>query len=261
MKLCDVIVKIEAKLPLSWAEEWDNPGLNVGDPSSDVSRIAMALDVTEDSVAQAVSGGCQLLVTHHPIIFRAMKSIVLNETAPKAIALAIQKGVALYAAHTNWDSSSEGVNFCLAKTIELSEIEPMLPPAAFSGAWGMGAVGSLNKPISIFEFMKILKERWRLSGFSGYRSGSDMITKVAIGGGSCGEIWPAALGKKADVFITADMPYHYRQEALNMGLNIIVTDHGEMERVSLPSLKNIIEIATGINVDLLDEVKANQILL
>lgn len=255
MKLSDVVNRIERRVPLSWAEEWDNPGLCVGDPSSDISRAALALDVTEDTVGQAAALGCRLLVTHHPIIFKGLKSIVLDRPAPKAIALALQSGVALYAAHTNWDSSPEGVNFRLAEALGLDALEPLVTPARANGAWGLGAVGSFMMPVSMKDCLKLLKERWRLSWCAGFGDGRRMVMKVALGGGSCGEMWTDALAKGADVFITADMPYHHMQDALNMGLNIISAEHGEMERASLPALKAIIEQETKLPVELLREAQ------
>ncbi|MCE5201936.1 MAG: Nif3-like dinuclear metal center hexameric protein [Synergistaceae bacterium] len=261
MMLCDVVSKIEKRIPVSWAEEWDNPGLAVGDPTSSVSCVALALDVTTDSVFQAAANGCQLLVSHHPAIFHAMKSIVLDRPASQAIAAALQNGVALYAAHTNWDSSPEGVNFCLAKKLELEGIVPLAYPALPDGAWGIGAVGSFQQRISMAECLKRIKERWRLSCCLCYGDEFRPITKVAIGGGSCGSMWYEAFESGADVFITADMSYHQRQDALGMGLNIIVTDHGEMEKVSLPALAGLIEEETGLRVEFVRETPTRRILI
>lgn len=246
MRLADLIFKLEKRIPLCWAEEWDNPGLAVGDPDSDVSRVAVALDVTEDTVRQAASAGCGLLVSHHPTIFRAMKRLIFRTPGPRAIAMAIQNQVALYAAHTNWDSSGEGVNFCLAGSLGLDDIEPLVPPSVDNGAWGLGAVGNFRGETSLLDCMKLAKERWRLSSCSGFGDETRPIRRVAVGGGACGDFWQQALDAGTDVFITADIPYHHRNDALSMGLRLIAVDHGEMERVSLPALRSLIAAETGL---------------
>lgn len=253
MKLGDIVKRIEKRISLSWAESWDNPGLAVGDPCADVSRIALALDAAPEVVEAAALAGCGMLVTHHPIIFRPMKSIVFNAPAPRTVALAIQRGVALYSAHTNWDSSPEGVNVSLARALELADAAPLAAPAVKNGAWGMGAVGSFMAPIAIEDCLSLLRERWRLSTCTGYGDAGRLVSRVALGGGACGDMWPLAVEAGADLFITSDVSYHHRNDALNMGLNLIVTDHGETERVSLPALAAMIEEVSGLPVEILDE--------
>lgn len=253
MRLAELISVIEKRIPLAWAEEWDNPGLAVGDPDRCVSRVALALDVTEDTVRKAAESGCELLVSHHPIIFRALKSLVFKTPGPRAIKLAIENGVSLYAAHTNWDSSGEGVNFCLAEALGLGNIEPLVPPKCDNGAWGLGAIGNLRDGTDLRGCMQLAKERWRLSTCVGYGAKPIPIKRVAVGGGSCGEFWTRALDAGAGLFITADIPYHHRSDALAMGLSLIETDHGEMERVSLAALRAVIMAESGLEAVLLAE--------
>ncbi len=90
MKLCDVVSLIEKRMPLTWSEEWDNSGLLVGDPDSDIVKAGIALDVTEETVLKATRSGCQLLVTHHPIIFRPLKNIIPDRPAGKSMVTAIK---------------------------------------------------------------------------------------------------------------------------------------------------------------------------
>lgn len=261
MKLCDVVSLIEKRMPLTWSEEWDNSGLLVGDPDSDIVKVGIALDVTEETVLKATRSGCQLLVTHHPIIFRPLKNIIPDRPAGKSMVTAIKNGLSLYAAHTNWDSSPEGVNFTLAELLGLDEIQPLVPPADWSSSWGMGAVGELMMPMPLDTVMKLIKERWCLSSCTGYGSRSAMIRKIALGSGSCGDMWPKAAEKCASLFVTADMSYHNRQDALNCGLKLLDVDHGEMERASLPRLKSIIEKETGLIVELIPETEREKFIL
>ena len=261
MKLNEVIGLIEKRMPLSWSEEWDNSGLLAGDSHSEIEKIGLTLDVSEDTVSKAAVCGCQLLLSHHPIIFRPLKNIIADTPAGRAIFLAIKSDISLYAAHTNWDSSPEGVNFSLAELLGLDEIGPLVSASAEEGSWGMGSVGDLLMPLSLENVMKLIKERWLLTSCTGYGGTSGMIKKIAIGGGACGDMWPDALTKGASVFITADMSYHNRQDALNCGLKLIDVDHGEMERASLPRLRSIIEKETGLVVEMIPEEKRYRIIL
>lgn len=261
MKLTEVIGLIEKRMPLSWSEEWDNSGLIAGDPCSEIRKVGLALDVSEDTVSKAIASGCELLLSHHPIIFRPIKNIIADTPASKSLMLAIKNNISLYAAHTNWDSSPEGVNFSLAELLGLDDIGPLAQASAEDGSWGMGATGDFLMPLSLGNVMKLIKERWSLSSCIGYGSTSEMIKRIAIGGGACGEMWPDALVKDASVFVTADMSYHNRQDALNCGLKLIDVDHGEMERASLPRLKSIIEKETGLVVEIIPEDKVDRIIL
>jgi len=175
--------------------------------------------------------------------------------------MAIKNGLSLYAAHTNWDSSPEGVNFTLAELLGLDDIEPLTPPAELSSSWGMGAVGELMMPMPFETVMKLIKERWCLSSCTGYGSRNAMIKKIALGGGSCGDMWPKAAEKGASLFVTADMSYHNRQDALNCRLKLIDVDHGAMERASLPRLKSIIEKETGLIAELIPETDREKFIL
>ena len=261
MKLRDVICLIEKRMPLSWAEDWDNPGLQVGDPDSEISKIGIALDVTEDTVGKASERGCDLLVSHHPIIFRPIRNIITDRPASKAVINAIKNGLSLYAAHTNWDSSPEGVNFTLAELLGLDDIRPLRDPSDGS-SWGMGAVGELMMPMSIDTVMKLIKERWSLSSCWTYGTAPAlMIKRIALVGGSCGGMWTLAADKGASLFVTADISYHERQDALSCGLGLAEVDHGEMERASLPKLRSIIQKETGLAVELIPETERKSFII
>ena len=253
LKVSEIAARIEKRIPLGWAEEWDHPGLAAGDPDGDVSKIALALDVSCESVELAAEAGCQLLVTHHPAIFRPFGTVVFSVPAQKSVAMALRKGLALYAAHTNWDVSPEGVNEMLAASLDLAAVEPLQQPAVRNGSWGLGAVGSLIAPVSLGEFLSILVERWRLTDFRAYGDAKCRVRKIALGGGACADLWPLAKKAGADVFVTSDVRYSERNDALSAGLNMIVTDHGETERVSLARLKVVVEEVTGLPVELLKE--------
>lgn len=248
MKLSDIVEMIEKRLPKEWAEQWDNPGLLAGEQGADVGRIAVALDASPRSVARAAELGCGLLVTHHPIIFRPVRSVVDDCHAGRTLLAAVKSGVALYAAHTNWDSSPEGVNFVLASKLGLENIEPLVSPQ--NGAWGLGAVGDLPRAVHLSALGELLRERWNLSSLSLCGDLKRCVRRVALGGGACMDFWPEARACGVQCFITADVTYHPREEAQEAGLCIAACDHGEMERVSLPALAALVAEQTGLPVTL-----------
>ncbi|MBQ9881617.1 MAG: Nif3-like dinuclear metal center hexameric protein [Synergistes sp.] len=253
MKLSDIIEKIEARIPEYWAEDWDNPGLAVGRSASDITRIAVALDATADNVEKAAALGCGMLVTHHPVIFRPVSSVTDAGLSGRALLAAAEKKLAVYSVHTNWDCSPEGVNHSLASLLGIRSPRPLVP--AQNGAWGLGASGVLPAPLSCAVFLKTLHERWNLNDFTFYGDAGREIRHIALGGGACQDLWRNALEEGADCFITADVSYHVREEALAAGLNIVSADHGEMERASLPALAEVLKEETGLEVLLLKETK------
>jgi len=253
LKVGEIAARIEKRIPLSWAEEWDNSGLSVGDPNREVNKIAVALDVSCETVGHAAAAGCQLLVTHHPAIFRPLNTVLYDVPAEKAVAAAIKHGLALYAAHTNWDVSPEGVNVCLAGALNLEDIMPLQKPTVRNGAWGLGAIGKLKSSLSVKECLELLIERWHLTDARAYGDLARKISKIALGGGACGDLWPLAKKVGADVFITSDVRYSERNDALSMDLNVINTDHGETERVWLMALESVVESVSGLEVETLEE--------
>ena len=252
MKLNEFIAAIECRIPKCWAEEWDNPGLAYGDETAEISRVAVALDATEDTVSRAATAGCQLLFTHHPLIFRPLKHIYESVPPQKTLITAIQKNIALYAAHTNWDASPEGVNVILAEKLGLKNIARLEIPSA-EGSFGIGAVGNFENQTTVKEIAEFLREAWGCRYLTLFGGADRKISRVALGGGACGSMWQLALERKAELFITADISYHDRNEALYKGLSLIIADHGEMERAPLAKLCDVIREQTSVEVVQLPE--------
>lgn len=252
MKIKAFIEAVERRIPKRWAEEWDNPGLAFGDENADIERVAVSLDATPDTVQRAAEAGCQLLFTHHPLIFRPLKHVYESVPPQKTLITAVQKNIALYAAHTNWDASPEGVNVILAQKLGLRNIGK-LEHSDVEGSFGIGAVGCLEQLMTVKEVMALVRGAWACRNLTGFGDAERKVSRIALGGGACGSMWQLALDRGAELFITADISYHDRNEALYKGLNLIVTDHGEMERVSLPALCGLIREETGVEVVQLEE--------
>ncbi|MBI5483792.1 MAG: Nif3-like dinuclear metal center hexameric protein [Deltaproteobacteria bacterium] len=121
----DVLGIINKIAPVSLAEEWDNPGLQIGDPAAQASRIMVALDPSAEVIDSAIRSSCQLLVTHHPLIFKPLKSISTSTSQGAAIHAAIRAGLSIICMHTNYDIARGGLNDLLATRIGLSDCIPL----------------------------------------------------------------------------------------------------------------------------------------
>jgi dinuclear metal center YbgI/SA1388 family protein len=250
MKLSEIARLVEARIPPAWAEEWDNVGLILGDPELEVRKIAISLDATEGTVEGAAALGCQMLLVHHPAIFRPVKKIVSPAPLAAMIASAIRGGIAVYSAHTNWDSSPEGVNVILSQLLGLRGVSPVLPP--HEGAWGMGAIGDLPEAVTVGGLARAAKEAWGLSTLITYGDEETPLRRVALCGGAGGDLLHTTIELGADVYITADVSYHYLLHAQLTKTHLIVVNHGEMERASLPQLCRVVREASGLEVVLLE---------
>ena len=223
-----LLAHIETFAPSTLAEEWDNPGLMLGSYDSEVSRVAICLDAVSEAVISAHEQGCNVLLTHHPLIFRGIKKIDVDSELGRTIGEAIKRNVAIIAAHTNWDKAAGGVNDTLANLLGLHEVEPLDE---------FGVSGIMPERMKPEEFFSHVKSSWNLSRIDIYtRNMPEYISRVSLCGGSGSGFWHPALKHNADVYITADMKYHELIDATRAGLTIGNINHGEMERASLPEL-------------------------
>ena len=245
MKIREFLRVIDSFAPFDLAEDWDNSGLMLGSLESEVKGVAVCLDAVHEAVIKAAESNCNVLLCHHPLIFRGIRSINLDSEQGMTISEAIKRDVNIIAAHTNWDKASEGVNFQLAKTLGLNDIMPLD---------SFGLSGKLTHSMSPNEFLEHVKRVWNLSRLDYYAANHENISRVSLCGGSGSEFWRSAKKLGSDVYITADMKYHDLIDSTRDGLNILLIEHGEMERVSLPALANKVSDC-GIKVILLD-VKA-----
>ena len=225
---------IDKFAPFHLAQDWDNSGLLVGDPDDEVKKIAVCLDVTFETVIEAANHGCNVIVSHHPLIFKPAKRIVYDSNPGDVIIEAVRQGISIIAVHTNWDVAKDGVNDTLAKLLGLQKV------CVLDSESGLGSCGNLKKPMEIPDFLSHVKKSWGLSQVN-YYSLVDMaeistISRVALCGGSGAGLWREAADWEADIYLTADMKYHELMEALHENLAIGLVDHGEMERASLPEL-------------------------
>ena len=224
MKVRDIAAAIESFAPLALQESYDNAGLIVGRMDDDVHKALLAVDVTEEVIAEAVAEGCDMIITHHPIIFHAMKRFNSASQTERCVEEAIRRGIVLYAAHTNLDSTPDGMSWRVAQMLGLENIAVMQPTNT-EGA-GFGVVGELAEAMPSAEFMRRVMERFDVKALRHSDVVKAEISKVAICTGSGGSLIDDARKSGADIYLTADLRYNDFMRHENA---IILADMGHFE--------------------------------
>jgi len=206
--------------PKSGAMDWDNVGLLVGDPAAEITRVLVALDASDAVVNEAASKGCELIVTHHPIMnYRWLPVQSLREDTPQGRLLRklTRANIGVICMHTNLDVAKGGVNDVLARTLRLEDPGPFLED-------GLGRIGQLSVPMALGDFVARVSSALGCSGVR-YADAGKSVRRVAVGGGACGEYADAAAAAGCDTFVTADLSYHAFLDAAGKGVNLIDAGH------------------------------------
>lgn len=225
IKVKEIASVIEEFAPLDLQESYDNAGLQVGSPDMAVSAVLICLDVTEEVLEEAVKRHCNLIISHHPLIFGGVKQLTGADATQRIIIRALAENVAIYSAHTNLDSAWEGVSHEIAHMLHLSNIE-VLSPACSDSTIGLGVVGDIN-PTPKMEFLRKVKEAFGVKAlrFSA-QSPQLVIRRVAVCGGSGASFIRLARQKGADAYVTGDVKYH---DFTTFGLDMLIADMGHYE--------------------------------
>ncbi len=205
MRAGDIARAVEAFAPGSIQEDWDNSGLIIGSPEDEIHGVLVGFDCTPELVEEAVETGCNMIVTHHPLIFRGVRRLNDSDPVGEAIIGAVRNGIAVYAAHTNADKVPEGVSGAMALRLGLTGVEILVPE---EGGTGLGVVGLLPRPMTAMEAVRYVKERFSLSVARISAPIEGEIRKVALCGGSGADFIGDAARSGAQLYISADISYH-----------------------------------------------------
>ena len=236
MKICTVQIAADAVnrlAPSYLAEDWDNPGLMVGDPSAAVKKIFVCLDVTDETISRAIDLNAQMIIAHHPLIFRPIKNVRFDLPLGKKISRLIKNDVAVFAAHTNLDSAIGGVNDVLARKIGLTDVK-MFGNEEFS----LGRIGMLSEPLTAENFARHVKSSLNAENVRLIRAGDFEIRKVGICGGAGAEFISRAKFFGAQAFVTGDVKYHEAQFAVENGIHVVDAGHFATEFPIVEELAN-----------------------
>lgn len=226
IKVKEIAKAIEDFAPLCLKESWDNPGLQIGDPEMNVTAVLLCLDVTEDILQEAKKRECNMIVSHHPLIFGGLKRITGATPTERIAADALRSNIAIYSAHTNLDSTFEGVSYEMAHMLGMKNCCPLEPSASGDENEGLGIVGEVS-PTPKLEFLRKVKDAFSVKDlrYSSQTPGI-VVRKVALCGGSGGSLLKTALSTGADVYLCGDLKYH---DYTTYGSDILLADIGHFE--------------------------------
>ncbi|MFM6994087.1 MAG: Nif3-like dinuclear metal center hexameric protein [Sediminibacterium sp.] len=232
MQIIAFIKSLEDWAPLQFQESYDNAGLIVGDPEANCTGVLCSLDCTEAVVEEAIDKGCNLIVSHHPIIFKGIKQFSSDHYVNRTVLKAIQHNIALYAIHTNLDNVIHGVNSTLADRLHLENRKILAPiPGLFDingQAVGAGMVGELPLETEPEAFLRWVKEKLNLNVIKHTKLIDKKLITIALCGGSGSFLLDQIKSQKIDCFITSDLKYHDFFEADGKYL-LLDIGHGESE--------------------------------
>jgi len=235
--LCSEITKkIEERYPKQYALDWDNVGLLVGRCEKEVQKIYIALDATDEVIEDARTWGADLLLTHHPMIFKGMKRITDQDFIGRRVLKLIQNDIAYYAMHTNYDV--KGMAQLAGEYLEMKEQEVLEATAEEEDhAEGIGRVGSLRSEMTLEECCQFVKKVLGIPNVKVFGNLNKRIRRAAVSPGSGKSVISSALQKKADVLITGDIDHHEGIDAVAQGLMIIDAGHYGTEYIYMEDMR------------------------
>lgn len=227
--LCrDIMKLIECTYPRTAALEWDNVGLLIGRVDKDVQKIYVALDASDEVIADAIAKGADMLVTHHPLIFEPQKTITNEYFIGNRVVKLLQHDISYYAMHTNYDVL--GMAELSSKMLELQDTEILELTNSDKGE-GIGRVGSLPEEMTLKCCCEIVKEKFHLDNVKVFGDLNTIVKRVAISPGSGKHMSGLAVEKGAEVLITGDMDHHEGIDAVAQGVAIIDAGHYGLEHI------------------------------
>lgn len=217
--------------PFSNQESWDNSGFLIGNLEKPVEKIAVALDVTEDTLKQASIWGADLLISHHPVIFNPLKNVLDGSPAYTAI----KEDICIISTHTSFDVAEGGVNDVLATITGLTDIEPLKKD---ENGVALMRKGKLKKSIQAKDFADIVS--CALDTVVRVSLPEKEIKTVAVCGGAGASLLKELKDEGIDAFLTGDGKHNDFLDATSMGISLLAAGHYETETIAMPVLKNLL---------------------
>lgn len=238
MRIRELYEILNGRIPSSLSCEWDNDGLMCcPDPEKEVKKVLLTLDVTDDAVQYAAKAGCDLVVSHHPLVFHPLRRV----TDPRLMTL-IRNGISVFSFHTRLDSVSGGVNDRLAALLSLHNAEPF--------GDGMGRVGELDSPMTPERFGEYVR---RILGAPAIRMAGVQkpVLRVAVLGGSGGDMVQDAVACGADAYVSGEFSHHHFTDAAQNGILLVEAGHFHTENPVLSVLREMI-LSAGAAAEILE---------
>jgi dinuclear metal center YbgI/SA1388 family protein len=241
LTISDVFAFLRELAPLELAESWDNVGHLWGDAQARVSRVMTCLTLSPDVAEEAIRGRAELIVVHHPILFRSVQRLT-HETPAGGMLLALARhGVAVYCAHTAYDNAWEGINRQLAGRLELEAVGPLRFPNSADGHPGIGRMGRLPQARSLKDLIADVKRQLGVAGLQFVGPRDLRVERVGIACGSGGDFLEDAIQRGCQVLLTGEARFHSCLEARERGLALILLGHFASEQPAMQRLADQIQ--------------------
>ena len=241
MTIPQLFERIDSEIaPFRWAESWDNAGLLAGDPGREAAAALVCLDITPETISEAIGCGANVLVSHHPVIFHPLRRL----TADKAAVRLVREDLGAICAHTNLDVADGGVNDALARALGLTNLEGLEPA---SEGQSLGRIGTLPAPLLPDDFATYVEERLRPAGGVRYTAGREAVRRVAVCGGAGGSLASLAEEKGAQALITGEVKHDVYVDCAAKGFTVLDAGHFDTECVVLePLAARLREVCPGV---------------
>jgi len=239
VKVKEVLSALERFAPLPLQESWDNAGLQVGLTETEVSGALLCLDVNEKIVDEALVKGCNLIVSHHPLLFRGLKTISNQTDVQRTVMKAIENRIAVISMHTNMDNARGGVNFQIAEKLGLRDVEFFARKTVDGVEAGSGVTGLLKAPMAADDFIIMVKKCFGVECAMCNELLRRPVGRVAVCGGAGDFLLDEAVALGADAFITGEMHYH-QYFGYEQRIQICVIGHYQSEQFTSEVFQDII---------------------
>lgn len=254
MRCSEIIGRLGALAPESCACEWDNPGLLAGRHDKEVKRIYIALDATDEVVERAISQKADMLLTHHPLIFKAIKQVNDQNFITRRLVRLIQADISYYAMHTNFDAAPGCMADLAAARLGLKDCAPLeLMGEMKEQPYGIGKVGVLKQPVELEMLARRVKEKFGLpfAVVYGQNRVPDPVSRVAVCPGAGGSVTETALKAGAQVLVTGDISHHQGIDCVARGMAIIDAGHYGLEHIFIDYMAGFLRDELGGGVELI----------
>lgn len=245
MKCSEICTLLEREYSPEYACDWDNVGLLAGRRDKEVRTILLALDATDETVRMAVEQKADMLITHHPMIFSAMKRVTDEDMNGRRLLALIQNDISYYAMHTNYDA--RGMADLAARLINLQECTVL---EEVKDGEGIGRAGVLPERMTLAECARLVKKAYDIPNVKIFGAPETVVYSAAICPGAGRSTMKEALKFGCDVYITGDIDHHTGIDAVDQGLCIIDAGHYGIEHIFMNDVKDYLEkVLAGVHMD------------
>jgi dinuclear metal center YbgI/SA1388 family protein len=229
VNLVEIIKYFESKYPKDLAYDWDNVGIQVGTLNIKAKKVLVSLDLTKEVVKEAIELKANMILTHHPLMFKPMDKIIFDSPKGWIVKNLIKHNITVYSAHTNYDLAEGGMNDTLAKALNIKN------PQLLDMDDEIGRFGQTD-PLEFDDFIKFIKKALKLDTVSVVGNQNKTVKTIGISGGSGSKHMYEAKKRGCDVYLTGDVTYHTALDAIALGLTIIDIGH-HAEKIFVPTVK------------------------